>query len=76
MGQKWPVSRRSISSLNFLSYRSVTFLFANLKTRTKNSRDQNFEFWCGAGHKMLGSEWVGGYTLNFLFFGGGGTLAF
>jgi hypothetical protein len=29
----------------FLSYRGVIFLFENLKTRAKKSREQNVELW-------------------------------
>jgi len=29
LGQKWPVSRKSISPCEFLSYRGMTYLFGN-----------------------------------------------
>jgi hypothetical protein len=28
-----------------LSYRGVTYLFGNLRTRAKTSKEWNFEFW-------------------------------
>jgi hypothetical protein len=34
----------------FLSYRGVTYLFGNLRTRAKKLREQNF----GVGSKILG----------------------
>jgi hypothetical protein len=29
----------------FLSYGDITYLFANLKTRDKNKREHNSDFW-------------------------------
>jgi hypothetical protein len=35
----------NLSPPGFLSYRSVTYLFGNLRTTAKKSRERNFEFW-------------------------------
>jgi len=35
----------NLSLPEFLSYWGVTYLFGNLRTRAKKSRERNFEFW-------------------------------
>jgi hypothetical protein len=54
----------------FLSYRGVTYLFENLRTRAKKSRERNFEFW---GRAQNIGPWMGGYPPKKIFFG---NLAF
>ena len=46
----WPLAENclfleNLSPPRVLSYRGMTYLFGNLRTRAKKSREQNFEFW-------------------------------
>jgi hypothetical protein len=46
----WPLAENylfleNLSPPRVLSYRGMTYLFGNLRTRAKKYREQNFEFW-------------------------------
>jgi hypothetical protein len=68
--QPWAINGLFLKKIyllpEFLSYRGGTYLFGNLRTRAKKSREGSF----GVGLEILGSE------CGPFFLGGGGDLDF